>query len=305
MNNQSEQFDDAKAISIIKESLQPIKSEVPKIVLERFSDRLFPQNIQPLDGIQCVLFDVYGTLFVSAAGDIGVGSEYLRGNIDEFAFAYTENYTGEELKRYFCGEVMKTHVELFPVTPYPEVLVEKIWEQFPGRKKHISPAEFALRYELAVNPVFPMPGTAEALTALQSMNITLGIVSNAQFFTPLLFDACFGKSLKDLGFTTELLIYSYKEGEAKPAPSLFRKAKDYLDEQSMKAENCLYIGNDMLNDVYGAQNLGFQTALFAGDERSLRLREGNRLTDKTLPSAVIQNISDIVDLITGAAHVSA
>lgn len=296
-------FDDAAAVSIIKESLHPIKPDAPKELPQRFADRLFPQSVKNISGIQAVLFDVYGTLFVSAAGDIGTGSGYLRGNIDEFALAFTDNYTGEELKRFFCDEVIKTHEKLFSVTPYPEVQVETIWEAFPGRRKDVSPAEFALRYELAVNPVYPMPGTLETLTALTSMGIKLGIISNAQFFTPLLFEAAFGKSLEDMGFTSELLIYSYKEGEAKPAPSLFQKAKDYLDTHSVKAEHCLYVGNDMLNDIFGAASFGFKTVLFAGDKRSLRLREGNRLTDKTIPTAVIKNVSDIADIIRGGARV--
>ncbi|MGD8667822.1 MAG: hypothetical protein PVI58_17580, partial [Desulfobacterales bacterium] len=35
----------------------------------------------------------------------------------------------------------------------------------------------------------------------------------------------------------------------------------------------LVVGNDMLNDIYPAKKMGFQTALFAGDARSLRLRK--------------------------------
>ncbi|MDR2901306.1 MAG: HAD family hydrolase [Treponema sp.] len=304
MNNHVSAFDDAKAIAIIKESLQPIEPQLPNVLPEKYRGCLFPQRISHLPDIQCVLFDIYGTLFVSAAGDIGTGSGYLRGNIDEFALAYTEDSTGEELKHYFREEVIKTHELLFPVTPYPEVQVENIWEVFPGRRQDISPAEFALRYELAVNPVCPMPGTLETLTKLQSMGIKLGIISNAQFFTPLLFEACFGKSLQALGFTEELLIYSYKEGEAKPAPSLFRKAKDYLDGQHIPAEHCLYVGNDMLNDIYGAQTFGFKTALFAGDRRSLRLRENSRITDNTIPTLVLNDITNITDLLSGGVHVS-
>ncbi len=304
MNKRSDVFDGKKGAAIIKESLRPIKPEAPEELPQKFTDRLFPQNIKHISGIKTVLFDVYGTLFISAAGDIGSGRDYMKGNIDDFALAWTDNYTGEELKHYFHEKVTETHEALFPVTPYPEVLVEKIWEQFPGRRKNISPEEFALRYELAVNPVYPMPGTLETLIGLKSMGIKMGIISNAQFFTPLLFEACFDTSLQDLGFTEELLVYSYKIGEAKPAPSLFRKAFEYLDKHDLNAENCLYVGNDMLNDIFGAGAFGFKTALFAGDTRSLRLRENNRLTDNTIPTTVIKNIPDIIDIISGGVHVS-
>ncbi len=304
MNNRAGFFDDARGIAIIRESLQPVKPDPPRELPEKFKEKMFPLGTGCIPGIGTVLFDIYGTLFTSAAGDIGVSGEYLPGSLDEFALQWTGNYTGEELKQYFREEVIKTHERMFPVTPYPEVLVEQIWEQFPGRPKDLSPREFALRYELAINPVYPMPGVLETLAALQSLGLTLGIISNAQFFSPLLFEACFGKSLKDLGFTEELLIFSYQMGEAKPAPSLFRKAREYLDKNSGKAETCLYIGNDMLNDIYGADAFGFKTVLFAGDARSLRLREGNRLTEKTIPTAVIKNIPDIMDLVAGGSHVS-
>ena len=50
----------------------------------------------------------------------------------------------------------------------------------------------------------------------------------------------------------------------------------------------------MLNDIYPARQLGFQTALFAGDARSLRLRpEDPRCSD--LPVDII--LTDLGQLI--------
>ena len=49
-----------------------------------------------------------------------------------------------------------------------------------------------------------MPGAAETLAALQQRGLLLGIVSNAQFYTPLMIEALLGKPPGELGFLPEL-----------------------------------------------------------------------------------------------------
>ena len=46
-----------------------------------------------------------------------------------------------------------------------------------------------------------------------------------------------------------------------------------LGKNGVAPGEVLYVGNDMLNDVYAAGQVGFRTALFAGDQRSLRMRQ--------------------------------
>jgi putative hydrolase of the HAD superfamily len=138
-----------------------------------------------------------------------------------------------------------------------------------------------------------MPGALAAIQSLKAAGITLGLISNAQFFTPLLFEAFFGSSPAGLGFDPGLLVYSYRIGEAKPSPALFAGALDRLAALGLAAENCLYVGNDMLNDIAPAITAGFKTLLFAGDSRSLRLRAEDPLTGNVRPAAVIRELADI------------
>jgi putative hydrolase of the HAD superfamily len=270
-----------------------------------YEELVFPGGrSSPIPGIRAVIFDIYGTLFVSAAGDIGTAGGYMRGNLDNLALPCT----GEELKEYFRLEVLKIHEELFAKTPYPEVRVEEIWAGFlkqaagkgqnsiPPENFAMDPEELAVRYELAVNPVWVMPGVRETIGGLKNAGLVLGLISNAQFFTPLLFDALLGASPAALGFDRDLSIYSFETGEAKPSPALFDQAKTRLSSLGIAPEAVLYVGNDMLNDVYAASSSGFKTLLFAGDNRSLRLREGNRLIKNTRPTAVIRRLTDICAL---------
>jgi putative hydrolase of the HAD superfamily len=162
---------------------------------------------------------------------------------------------------------------------WPEVVVEEIWATYRSPlpqewgMEPLVDKQLALRFELAVNPVYPMPGALELIRRLLGRDLGLGIVSNAQFFSPLLFDAFFDASPEELGFDPELLIYSYREGEAKPSPRLFEKAQSVLARRGIAAGETLFIGNDMRNDILPAAAAGLKTALFAGDRRSLRLRD--------------------------------
>jgi putative hydrolase of the HAD superfamily len=253
-----------------------------------------------LGDISAVIFDVYGTLFISTAGDISSGEDCPHHSPDSLAAEY--GVSAEELRGYFRGEVLRRHEALRGKTACPELRVEEIWADFLRRRRNSvtvdESRELALRYELAVNPVYPMPGAEETLTVLRDRGIRLGLISNAQFFTPLLFDAFFGGSPEELGFDRELLIYSFEMGEAKPSPNLFTPAVRRLLALGLKPENTLYVGNDMLNDIFAAAQAGFKTVLFAGDRRSLRLREGDTRLQGVRPDRVIRELKDVFGLIS-------
>ncbi|WP_169311873.1 HAD family hydrolase [Gracilinema caldarium] len=249
-------------------------------------------NIQlngPLSDIRVILFDIYGTLFSSAAGDIGTEGPPLFKcpEPDSVLTCY------EQEAAYFRKAVLERHLTAYAVTPYPEVRVEEIWEAYQDKPENLSGAEYALRYELEHNPVTPMPGALNCIRTLLEKGFELGIVSNAQFYTPLLFKAFWGADPIELGFTEAFIAYSYIHGRAKPDPELFKIVLDEVRSKGYQVDECLYVGNDMLNDVFGAKNVGMRAALFAGDKKSLRLREDNPLCKDLLPDLVIDSLTDL------------
>lgn len=270
---------------------------------------MFP-GAPPIRDIHTVIFDVYGTLFISAAGDISSTADEPHYRLDSLAAEY--GLSAEELRGYFRSEVLKRHRELGfkeklqRKTAYPELRVEEIWAEFLAERRDSvrgpmplidESRELALRYELTVNPVYPMPGAENTLAILRDRGLRLGLISNAQFFTPLLFEAFFGGSPAALGFDRELLIYSFEIGEAKPSPALFTPAARRILALGLKPEHVLYVGNDMLNDIFAASQAGFKTALFAGDSRSLRLRDGDGRVQGLRPDRVIRNLKDVNELV--------
>ena len=88
----------------------------------------------------------------------------------------------------------------------------------------------------------------------------------------------------------------YKRG--KPDSFLFTKAAEILEKKyNIKPHEVLYTGNDMLNDIMAADSAGMKTALFAGDKRSLRLREDNPECRMLTPDLVITDLHQIYDII--------
>ena len=51
----------------------------------------------------------------------------------------------------------------------------------------------------------------------------------------------------------------------------------------------------MLNDIYPAKQLGFQTALFAGDKRSLRLRTDDARCINLSADLVLTDLGQLIN----------
>lgn len=275
---------------------------------QEFSERLFPGALEGLTGIRGVFFDVYGTLLTSAAGEIGVDLPSSQQTLDALASDTGIHCTGPDLEKYFRTAVLNEHLRQYPQTPYPEVRTEELWAAFPQKKATVDPWELALRYELAVNPCAPMPMAAEILGILKAQGLVQGLISNAQFYTPLMLAVFLGFSLPELSesmdihgplgpFDPDLQIYSYKVAQSKPSPFLFQVAETALERRGLRPEETIFVGNDMLNDIFGASQRGFKTVLFAGDGKSLRLRGDNRLCKGLRPTAVIRNLGDLPGLL--------
>ncbi len=76
---------------------------------------------------------------------------------------------------------------------------------------------------------------------------------------------------------------------------MFQVAAERLKNRDIPAHAALYIGNDMLNDIYPSKKAGFTTALFAGDNRSLRLRKDDPKCSNLSADLVITDLIQIID----------
>ena len=140
-----------------------------------------------------------------------------------------------------------------------------------------------------------MPGARRLIRLCENQGTTLGIVSNAQFYTPLLFSALVGKSLPKLGLPDATSVWSYRMRAAKPSTCLFEEA---LSRLGLPAQSVVYVGNDCLNDVWTARECGLRTVLFAGDRRSLRRRATDPRCQNLVPDAVITELAQLPALLS-------
>lgn len=245
-----------------------------------------PTGLEPrlvsLIGLRAVLFDVYGTLLVSGSGD--VGTALTKARAEAFADALEAASLpaapdpGRAVDRLFT--VIRSFHESARLRgiDFPEVDIRDVWRNVVADWCGEPPTNDAIEvltieYEMRVNPTWPMPGLVEVTSGLASRGLRLGLISNAQFLTPHLFPALTGQDLSALGFAERPRVYSYQHGTAKPGRGLYEIAARQLAKDGIEPSQALYVGNDLLNDIWPAKQVGFRTALFAGDARSLRLRE--------------------------------
>lgn len=250
--------------------------------------------------LAAVIFDVYGTLFSSGSGDITADPDKLEKQraIKWLLEAHSIKFDAEMIISRLFNEIKKEHAEKQSRgIKCPEVRIHRIWMRITGTDDRETARRLALGYELIVNPPYPMPYVKDLLAACRIAGLEMGIISNAQFYTPLLFPYFFGKKPRELGFDPDLLIYSYVSGRAKPCTDMFEAAAQKLGAKGIAPESVLYIGNDMLNDIYPAAATGFQTALFAGDMRSLRLREDDQRCTDLAADLSVNSLAGIAEII--------
>lgn len=143
------------------------RDDLITLIRER-SRPLAPQSVavasRALAGppVRAVLFDVYGTLLVSAAGDIGPASPLSTLIAQQHAAARQRG------------------------VDWPEVEIRALWRAAGIAESEVE--RVAVEHELASNPVWPMPGFPAVPRALAERCV-VGVVSNAQFYTPLTLEA--------------------------------------------------------------------------------------------------------------------
>ena len=283
-----------------------MRPEIHKILFRKYIRRLtpLPTSLTPtgrLKGaVRCMLFDIYGTLFISESGDISLVEQdpTQLGSIENLLGKYEIHKSVRTLLDELHGAIQSRHAELHNMgIDFPEVRIDQVWQQVLQINAQATVRQFALEFELITNPVYPMPNLANLLSACRQKKIPMGIISNAQFYTAYLFDWFLFSGLEDLGFCPELIFFSYKFEIAKPSAALFKMAAEKLKEKEIPPASTIYIGNDMLNDILPAKTAGFQTVLFAGDRRSLRLRSDNPRCRHLKPDLVVTDLAQLIQLV--------
>jgi len=278
----------------------------------------FCPNLKVNTPVKAVIFDIYGTLIISSSGDIDQASMttdsmqkalkaggFEDSNLDHSVYSFLLKQLPVQIGIHHAELKAKGH-------PYPDVDILRVWNEMfaEADKKALlkrtgneSLADTIMVFELLSNKVYPMPGMKEVLFHLKAKGIPIGIVSNAQFYTPIIMNYFLTgefSAKQDIElFDSELSVYSFKELRAKPDVKLFDKIKTTLTKKyNLNPKDAIFVGNDMLKDVSTAQNSGLGTALFSGDKRSLRIREGDQRVKGIFPDYFVTDLKQILQIVS-------
>lgn len=256
-------------------------------------------KLKNIAGIKAILIDVYGAFITSPADDLLAMNEdvSIKKTIKEFGL----DVSHKKLKElYYEGIVQEIERKSREGIRHPEVVIENIWAKILKNinAKGVNKFKIAYFFDWNSDRNKIYPDAFGTLKALKQKGIRLGIVSNAQFYTPInltltLRKASGGriKSWKEF-FDPKLCTFSYKQGFSKPNKQVFAKHKKIFKPSEM-----IMIGNDLLKDIGTAKKSGLKTVLFAGDAKSLRLRKGDSHVKGVRPDAVITNWKQLLKVV--------
>lgn len=278
-------------------------------------------QLTKLDNIKAVIFDIYGTLLVSSSGDINqaeISGNNLKQALREANIEFVDPAMEKDDKS--IADLLATFVKMIHQhqdklrekgIPFPEVDIRKVWEDLVAHAVakdilKVSPDSDLLKltfiFELLSNKVYPMPEMNNIIHHFKQAGLPLGIVSNAQFYTPIMMNFFQSGKVADAAFIDhfdpDLSVFSYKILKAKPDKSIFEPMLKNLEKKyNITPEESVFVGNDMYKDVYPASLSGMKTIFFAGDQRSLRLREDQKEVEGLKPDAVITELEQLKQII--------
>ena len=298
-------------MSIVAEFARELHEKSPSVKQRTLRPLPWPAAGETVTNIRVLIFDVYGTMLNYWRPQFGQEESKNEALLEAFAktisFFEMEAYLRDmdekaqpekTLRDVYHGLIALKHQLLREKDIMrPEVKIEEVWKAialmlkrrgYTFLEKKFGTIDEGARcvayyYNFHVFNRALYPGVAGALEVLKRNNLLLGIVSNAQFYTPidvtlLLRDQSNGR-IEDMGelFEHDLLFYSYEYHTAKPSRALFRKLFDALYEYHVLPAQTLFVGNDLAADIAPAKEAGMKTALFAGDDQCTFVRESDEV----------------------------
>lgn len=226
-----------------------------------------------------IFWDVYGTLLTADCGNLDSLFQHeaeLRLAFERTVRNFNLNTDPARLHDLFLrGIQAEREARVAEGIAHPEVRVDEIWfkllEKFQSEEPPaISFArEVALFFERQANPKQLQPRAFEVLTTLKQRGLRQGIISNAQFYTPIELSELLreesGSTIRTYEsiFDAQLVFFSFDLGVAKPDATAFRRAVEALTRENIMPDDCVFVGNSPVDDIAPARHVGFRTVLFA------------------------------------------
>lgn len=284
-------------------------------------------SIKPLPGIKGVTWNVYGTLLRITDGDL------LLLPAQEIRMQVALEKTIKEFNMWqsMSRKPGEPWAQLF--TQYKDVLAEmqltvpakkgdlgqvdttKLWRKLISRleqKEYVYDVDFfgdsdeyaekvAYYFHSCLAGVAAMDKAATVVKAVAEAGLVQGLLADGQSFTLTQLLRAFQDTTKlpplNRLFSADCLILSYDVGVRKPSRTLFNAAAEAFARQDIEPSEVLYVSNRWPDDLTVAKQIGFRTALFAGDKNSLRASAEELLTSELRPDRLLTELTQIRNLL--------
>ncbi len=282
-----------------------------------------PEKHARIEGIKAVVWDIYGTMCGSQVGDLedSVNSAAkalgaTKATLSEFRLH--DDFTGqlagklleELLLETYSQRIIESHQHSKDQgIEFPEVYINRIWDDLLRKYFGKNDADLTSKqigyqvgyfYDHALQAMSLYPGIAECLISVKQAKLEQGIISNAQFYTPLRLRRLLRLSLTnpnmelDELFDDSVVFFSFEMGFSKPNPLTFDKCLHALKSKNIKTHEVVFIGNDMRNDMMAASRAGCKTILFAGDISQVKMRQEHPDCSNIKPDAIVHSALTIL-----------
>ncbi len=243
--------------------------------------------------IKAIIFDVGFTLITqdnftveNYLETLSKGLENLISYLKTKKILSDSNIFREKFKKLQFKWIEKS---LSDLKEYPtDYIIEKIFKEMNIKENKKDIKKYARVYHLSSEggDWKPFPDAAETLKILKNhYNFKLGVISNTPWHEGVELAL---KSFK-LRKYFDFVITSAKFGIKKPDPKIFKEA---LDHFGISPEEAVYIGDDLINDIYGAKSLGLRAIQM---EKGFEFPTQSNVTIE--PDAKVKKISEIIPVI--------
>jgi hypothetical protein len=282
-------------------------------------------HLKELHGIRAVLWGTYGTILAISTGDLVfehpqqmVLDIALDKTIDEFkmwgSMSRKPGRPSEYMRHLYLQELL-LHKASTGGERYPEVLVERVWENlvkklfqkdykfdagFYGSINEYS-KKIAYFFHASMQGTAAQPEAAHAIRLVADFGKVQGLFGDGQCFTSVQLNR--GLRAQDSSIAPDVLlpdslrILSCDVKARKPSDTVFRAAMSSLSAKGIRPEETLHIGARMTRDIIPAKKLGMRTALYAGDRSSLEASAEQMKDAAVRPDVLLTDLSQLANVL--------
>ena len=280
-------------------------------------------KLKPLPGIKAVAWNVYGTLLRITDGDLLLLPDQplrmqvaLEKTIKEFNMWHSMTRKSMAPWEQLLAQYKDELHEMQTIAPAEkgdvgQVDVRRLWRKLLSKlelKEYTYDVDFygdateyaekvAFFFHSCLQGVAAMNKAASVVKGIAEAGLAQGLLSDGQSFTLVQLLRAFQAttklpSLKGF-FTPGCVTLSYDVGVKKPSRTLFVNALDAFSRLGLEPAEVLYVSSYWPDDLTVAKQLGFRTALFAGDKNSVRADAEEMFTSNLRPDRLLNDLAQI------------